>query len=157
MSAMTSDVAQVTGPYLAAACLCERVLEEKDAVLSAIRIVDRIQLQGVAPPGMEPPQMLPVPIQLVALVMLKNGSARGTRRLSLQPRTPAGFKLPGPSIPILLEGDDDRGVNIRLLIQFSAEEEGIYWFDVLLDDEVVTRMPLRVVYQIATTNVPPQL
>jgi len=56
-----------------------------------------------------------------------------------------------------LEGDDDRGVNVRLLIQFTAEEEGIYWFDVLLDDEVVTRMPLRVVYQIATTNVPPQL
>jgi hypothetical protein len=146
-----------SGPYLTAACLCERVLEEKDGVLSAIRIVDRIMLQGVAPPGVEMPPMPPVPIMLVALVTLKNGSARGSRRLSLQPIAPSGFKLPGPSVPLLLEGDDDRGVNVRLVIQFQAQEEGLYWFDVLLDDELLTRMPLRVVYQVVTTNVPPQL
>ena len=126
-------------------------------MLSAIRIVDRIMLQGIAPPGAEVPPMPHVPIQLVALVSFKNGPVRGSRRLSLQPTAPSGFKLPGPSVPLLFGGDDDQGVNVRLLVQFQAQEEGVYWFDVLLDGELVTRMPLRVVYQVVTTNVPPQL
>ena len=30
------------GPYLIAALICQKVLEEKDGVLSAVRIVDRL-------------------------------------------------------------------------------------------------------------------
>jgi hypothetical protein len=152
-----SPTNQSTGPFLTAACLCERVLEEKDGVLSAIRIVDRITAQGIAPPGADVPPMPPIPIQLVALVTFKNGKARGSRRLSLQPRSPSGFKMQGPSVPILFEGDDDGGVNVRLVLQFQAQEEGLYWFDVLLNDVLVSRMPLRVLYQVVTTNLPPQL
>jgi hypothetical protein len=154
---MTLPTSQSSGPYLTAACLCERVLEEKDGVLSAIRMVDRIMVQGVAPPGVELPPMPAIPIQLVVLVSFKNGAARGSRRLSVQPRTPSGFKLAGPAVPLLFEGDDDRGVNLHLTVQLQAQEEGVYWFDVLLDDELITRMPLRVLYQVVTTNLPPQL
>jgi hypothetical protein len=65
--------------------------------------------------------------------------------------------MQGPSVPILFEGDDDGGVNVRLVLQFQAQEEGLYWFDVLLNDVLVSRMPLRVLYQVVTTNLPPQL
>ncbi|HZV52104.1 MAG TPA: hypothetical protein VFD49_20360 [Candidatus Dormibacteraeota bacterium] len=146
-----------TGPYLSSAFLCERVLEEKDGVLSAIRIVDRILVQGQAPPGAEAPPMPSVGIRLIALIALKNGPARGSRRLELIPKAPSGLKLPSVSVPVLLEGDDDRGVNLRLQMNLQAREEGIYWFDVRLDGELLTRMPLRIVYQIVTTTAPPQL
>jgi hypothetical protein len=32
-------------------------------------------------------------------------------------------------------------------MQFGVQIPGVYWFDVKLDDELITRMPLRVVYQ----------
>lgn len=144
------------GPYLTAACFCERVLEEKDGVLSAIRIVDRVMIQGLAQPGAEALPMPPIPISLVALVNLKNGAARGSRRLELNPRSPSGLKLPGVSMPVLLEGEDDRGINLRLQVYLQAQEEGVYWFDVLLDGQQFTRMPLRVVYQVVTTTAPPR-
>jgi hypothetical protein len=37
------------GPYIGAAFLCEKILQEKDGVLSAIRIVDRITHSAVGP------------------------------------------------------------------------------------------------------------
>lgn len=40
-----------TGPYLQAALLCERVMEEKDGVLSVIRIIDRLIHTALGPAG----------------------------------------------------------------------------------------------------------
>lgn len=155
-------------PHLMAAFFCERILEEKDGVLSAIRIVDRITAQaqfahpsGVvvqALPGVAPPEkMPPFPINLIALVAFKAGAAAGTFNLELLPRNPAGMKMPGISFPILVEGGEDRGINVRLQVNFVAETEGLYWFDVLLDGTLVTRIPLRVLYQRISMSQPPQL
>ncbi len=33
-----------SGPYLIAALLCEKVLQEKDGIISVIRMIDRITL-----------------------------------------------------------------------------------------------------------------
>jgi len=38
-----------TGPYLQAALLCERVMQEKDGVLSVIRIIDRVIHTAMGP------------------------------------------------------------------------------------------------------------
>src|ERR1700736_4045097 len=129
-------------PYLAAALICERVLEEKDGANSLIRLVDRImvQAQGQQVPG----EMPVVPISLTAFIAFKSGQARGRFAVTLTPRTPSGFKLAGPTVPLLFEGEGDRGINLRIGLNFQVQEEGLYWFDVLLDDEVLTRMPLRV-------------
>ena len=142
-------------PILAAALLCERVLEEKDGVNSLIRCIDRIvvQAQGQQVPG----QMPSIPVSVWAFISFKSGSARGRFSVTLVPRTPSGFKLAGPTIPLLFEGEDDRGINIKLLVNFQAQDKGLYWFDVVLDDEVISRMPLRLVYQPMSLNQPPQL
>jgi len=145
------------GPYLQTACLCERVLEEKDGVLSAIRIVDRIGIQAQFAPGQPAPAMPAIPVSLWVLISFKAGRARGSYSVRIEPRTPAGLKMPGPTVPVLLEGDDDRGVNLKLNLNFVAQEQGTYWFDVLFEDQLVTRMPLRVIYQPMTMSLPPQL
>lgn len=132
------------GPYLQVAVLCEKVLQEKDGVLSAIRIVDRIVMtaSGVGAPQ----QMPPVPISLTALLVFKSGSARGNHQVKIRPTLPSGRILQEISLPMLLEGDD-RGVNLIANIGLQAREEGLYWFDIVVDDELATRIPLRIVYQ----------
>ena len=37
-------------------------------------------------------------------------------------------------------------------LNLVAEQEGLYWFDVLLDDTLLTRIPFRVIYQRMTTG-----
>ena len=61
------------GPYLSAAFLCEKVLEEKDGVKSAIRIIDRVTRTAVGPnPPME---MEPFQYNIVLLLKFKSGLA----------------------------------------------------------------------------------
>lgn len=143
------------GPYLATACLCERVLVEEDHVLSAIRIVDRVSVSTTMPAGSPTAMRVPVPLPpLVALISIKNGSARGTRHLDLRGTTPTGEPLPNISVPIPLAGDDDQGVQVRVNVVLQVNQGGIFWFDVQLDGELLTRMPLRVDYEILANESP---
>ena len=50
------------------------------------------------------------------------------------------------SFPVLFEGED-RGANLILPTDFEVDEEGLYWFDILVDDRLMTRIPMRVLYQ----------
>ena len=131
------------GPYLAAAVLCEKVLQEKDGVLSAIRLVDRIifTASGTQPPG----QMPKVNIVITALIIFKSGDARGSRTVKVRAIMPSGRVLPDTLLPMFLEGDD-RGASLIANIILEASEEGLYWFEVSCNDEFVTRIPLRLVY-----------
>jgi hypothetical protein len=135
-----------SGPYVQVACFCERVLHERDGVLSAIRIVDRffVPLAGDQPAGFSAP---PFPgIQAVLLVVLKAGRAEGTHPIHIQLERPDGLRQDVASVDVLFERDD-RGVNIALPIGFQPEQQGLHWFDVKIGDVLLTRMSLRVVFQ----------
>lgn len=131
------------GPFLAAAFFCENILEDKDGTLSAIRIVDRVTQQATGPGA--PKDMPPLTVTLWMLVVLRSGKARGRRTISLRPEGPSGRQAPPMELSVHFEGEE-RGQNFRTQIGFVAEDEGLYWFDVLLEDELLTRVPLRVVY-----------
>lgn len=133
-----------SGPFLSMAFFCDRVIEGKDNVLSAIRIVDRWMhvIQG----SEAPKDMPPVAVNLSLLIGFKSGTARGSHTLLVQSEQPSGIKGAALSFPVLFEGED-RGMNLNLQMAFQAEVEGLYWFDVKIDDQLVTRIPLRVVYQ----------
>lgn len=133
-----------TGPYAVTAVICERVLEDKDGVLSLIRVIDRITRTVTGP---NVPEAMPtVRLDYTAVVTLKSGSARGRHTLKIRPEAPSGQQLEPIEVPVFLEGDD-RGVNAILFLGFDLDQEGLYWFDVLVNDELLTRMPLRVIYQ----------
>jgi hypothetical protein len=139
-----------TGPYVQAACFCERALEEKDGVLTLIRIVDRVThtVAGAEAPREMPPFTYPI----MAVIMLKAGQARGRHELSILRQLPSGVKdTEGPTFPVFLESED-RGHNVVLRMEMVFEQEGVYWFEVLLDGELLTRMPLRAVYSRLTTR-----
>ena len=132
------------GPYLHAALLCERVLEEKDSVKSAIRIIDRVIRTAAGPSP--PTEMEPFDYELTLFVAFKSGWARGPRELRI-----AGVKPSGDSTPLFqgmlhFEGEEDRGVDLVARMRMRIAEAGIHWFEVDLEGVRVTRMPLRIVY-----------
>jgi len=129
------------GPYVTAAMICERVLTEQDGALSAIRIIDRVFFITDSDGTPLQPQQ---PITFV--LMFKSGSARGTVNVQLRAEKPSGEQAPVAEANLLMEGED-RGANLVLSAGFEPDQQGLYWYDVLVEGEVVTRMPLRAVYQ----------
>ncbi len=125
---------------MAAALFCEKVLREVDGVLSVIRIVDRWTVTG-------PTEQMPVSVIQTNLVLIaKSGMHRGSSNISVSPVSPSGVKMPALSFPVLFEGDDDRGIGIAAAMGFPAQEPGVYWFEVSIDEQLITRIPLRVIY-----------
>lgn len=132
------------GPYVQAAVLCEKVLQEKDGVLSIIRIIDTINITAS---GMTAPDEMPAgQINLPAVVSLKAGMLTGKYEIEIVPVTPSGKKMHGVTVSAYFEGND-RGVNVVLNMNLLVKEEGVFWFEVSVHDQLLTRIPLRVVYQ----------
>lgn len=110
-----------SGPYLVAALLCEKVLQEKDGTISVIRMIDRITLTVNT---LDLPETIPSTIiNLSALISLKSGSARGKGIVKLRVETPSGLKLLDQLLPVLFEGDD-RGVNLIVAFNMVIDQEG---------------------------------
>ena len=89
------------------------------------------------------------------VIILKAGHMRGTATVKIRPLSPSKKEMPSIEIPILFEGEE-RGVNIVLPVVMGVQESGLYWFDVFVDDQLFTRIPLRVVYQRAPGISAPQ-
>jgi hypothetical protein len=131
-------------PYISVAALCEHVLDEKDDVLSAIRLVDRgnVKAQGDNPPE----QMPPITTSITALLSFKSGPAIGKRTITLRMINPSGDAGDtNVSLPVVFEGGK-QGINIVVSLTLRIKEEGLYWIDVLVDDEMITRIPYEINY-----------
>ena len=132
------------GPYLEAALLCEKVLQELDGVKSVIRIVDRVTRQLFGPTI--PMEMEPFEHELFLFVRFKSGSARGPMSLQVKMIKPSG-ESPAPFMStIIFEGEEDRGVDIVMGMKIKFDQTGLYWFLVGLGEVIVTRIPLRITY-----------
>ena len=142
-----SEEQEYGGPYLQTAVFCERILKEGDGVVSLIRLVDRVMIQASGP---DPPEkMPPTRLSFWGYLAFKSGFAKGSFTVTVRANGPSGQKLPPVMLPMFLEGDD-RGAGLGFQLNLEAQEDGLYWFDVLIGDRLITRMPLRIVYQRAT-------
>jgi Family of unknown function (DUF6941) len=138
---MSPEHDSVSGPFVSIACICQTPLQEGNGILSIIRVVDRIPIVGTTP------QMQPQPLQnLVLVVVLRSGGLQETHTIKIRPLGPSGTELPATEASVLFEGQD-RGPAIILPVSLVATEEGLYWFDVYLEQQLLTRIPLRVIYQ----------
>lgn len=134
------------GPYLIAATLCERAIQDRDGVLTLVRVVDKITGTIAGPGPAVPDTMPPVPVNLTLVIILKGGRAQGRFRVTLRPEAPSGQRLSEAEIPVSFTGAPDAGANVLFGINMMATEEGLYWFDVSLDGQLLTRTPLRIEY-----------
>ncbi|MEO7270387.1 MAG: hypothetical protein ABIX28_05585 [Vicinamibacterales bacterium] len=125
-------------PFVQTACVCEKVLVESDGVPSLIRIVDTytVELPMELPPGYK------TATDLTVFVSLKSGDVVGEHEIGLRLNGPDGKARPVRRWPVRLNGQE-HGANVRIAFTLTSPEYGLYWFDVLWGDEVLTRVPFR--------------
>lgn len=137
------------GPYVQIAGFCERILREADGVLSLIRMVDVVTHTENRPDAPEEMPAFHYPLTLV--LTLKSGEARGRHDISITPVQPGGESLGTITASIRLEGEG-RGANIVSPIDLPYTQEGLYWFDIHLGQDILTRIPLEVRYSRLVTG-----
>jgi hypothetical protein len=133
------------GPYLALATFCDDVIQANDGTLSVIRIIDSITAvaSGPAPPK----DMPPFSVKTKLVVSFRTGEARARMTLAVRVEDPSGQRRPfGTPQSLTFPGPSHGAVNMIVEAQVGFDLEGLYWFDVLLDDHLVTRVALRAVY-----------
>ena len=131
------------GPLVQVAAFCENVIEGKDGTISLIRIIDRMM---VTAQGSEAPKdMPPVTRLLMAVVTLKAGAAAGRQDVRIVMEKPSTEQTELWTASMLAEGPD-RGQNFVVRLHVTFDQEGLYWFHVLADEEILTSMPFRLVY-----------
>src|SRR5882757_2438042 len=97
-------------PFVSAATVCERVLHEKDNVLSVIRMVDTFFIETPPQPVGEPaPVLVVLGLQLTLLISLKAGDVpSGSYPVQLALRKPTGETkiLPNDWMVVFAEGPE---------------------------------------------------
>lgn len=131
------------GPFLAMAVFCDSVIEGKDGPLSIIRIVDTANV--AIPPDTKHPFRIPINITLIT--GFRAGVAKGTYSLKLEVETPTNKTSVIGETPISFQGPAEQGANVISNLELQIQDEGVYWFNIYLEDEFMTRVPLRVAYQ----------
>jgi len=129
-------------PYVTVAVLCEKVLQEKDESLSIMRMVDKLQYRVDVSPGL-PKDIKPI-VYIQGLVSVKSGPATGEHVIRVVIERPKGDRKEIFSHPVKLLGGD-QGQNIILNLGLGVEQDGLYWFDIVFDEDVLTRIPLMVI------------
>lgn len=133
------------GPHVQVATFCEKVLIEQDGVLSVIRAIDRFMLSGNVAAGAPPELPEGGILQATLLIVLRSGDAQGRHPVVIRAQQPSGMYLPDQSFDATFERDE-RSVNLILNMALPIVE-GLYWFEVLVSETLLTRVPLRIMYQ----------
>jgi hypothetical protein len=129
-------------PYVTAALLCEKVLQEKDESITLVRVIDRLQYQVQSVGTILPAGIKPI-VPLEGFVSIKSGPIIGDHTIKVVVERPNGERKDALTFPVKFLGAD-QGQNIILKIGLGVDVDGLYWFDVLLDEDVLTRIPLVV-------------
>ena len=140
------------GPFLTVATFCELVIEDKAGVLSLIRIVDRMHVSASGPTA--PEEMPPTSLNWFLVMNFKSGDARGSHPVKIEPELPSGLRLAPLILSAHFEGGN-RGQNIISRLNLKLEMPGVYWFRIYVDDQLVTQIPVEVIYSRTVTPQPP--
>jgi hypothetical protein len=122
---------------------CERVLQEIDGVLTAVRIVELLQLH--LPEGIEIEKQV-VPITILVIGKFDLTSSGKNRVVQLQITRPNGevTKVGEPHDVAPQSKSDDIPPGFNLIAGFGiiAKQLGLHWVSCLIDEEEVARIPI---------------
>lgn len=133
------------GPYVTAALLCERVMEEKDRVLTAFRIMDSTII--TLPPGTPddfPSETNRIPVNFDSLVSLKTGKSPGEHMVRIDMISPSGKRSESETRIVNLPEEEHGGANLISHHTLTIMQGGLFYFEVFVDSEVATRIPFRI-------------
>jgi hypothetical protein len=130
-------------PYLKLGTICERVLEEKDGVLSLIRLWDTFTITIT---GKEPPDQLPSGAKLLTIIMSWVGGL-GSHEAAFNVISPDGETQRSPRSWSFTLNAINQGHNIIVTLPVGIIKEGVYWIEFILNDQVRSRVPFHIIYQ----------
>lgn len=141
-------------PFVALACLCEKVLSEKDKVLSLVRVIDIFYIPQ------EPKDLPESPkpgILFYVVVSLRCVDLSGTYKFSVKIRRPDG------TTGSLLEPQDVkvdqplRNINMIFQMGTAITPLGLYFIDVLWNGRKLTSIPFRLLDESERPATDPQV
>lgn len=125
-------------PFVQVACVCEKVLIEPDSVASLIRIVDTYFMNPIE--GLPPD--IGIKTDLSVFISLKSGDLVGEFQIGMRLRGPDGAPAKTLTWPVAFNGGE-HGVNAKIALTLLGQKFGLYWFDVLWGDELLTSIPFQ--------------
>jgi len=102
------------GPFVKAALFCEKVIEEKDGVMTFVRIIDKLMQTAMGPAV--PETLPPINHAMTCIVMLNPGDAVGRHDFLVAVEPPSGFGRPGENHDHQDRDADDFRSRGRLLV-----------------------------------------
>lgn len=158
-SRLSRDEESRRGPWINVAAVCERFLEEKDNVLTLVRVVDQVavSLYGITADGqrvpLEPGQVpnevmeqLPTPPTRLALVVMLRGAGPGQRaQVRVDTEDPQGQRRLVSEEDVSFAAPTG-GYNLLVRMDLVFTHPGVHWFDIFCDGRLLSRIPLEVVF-----------
>jgi hypothetical protein len=87
------------------------------------------------------------------VITLRSGDARGSHPVKIVPQLPSGETLSPVTLSVHLEGEN-KGQNLLTRMNMPLSIPGIYWFQIYFDDQLITKVPLEVIYSRIVTPGP---
>ena len=131
------------GPYLQMAVLCERVQIEPDGSASILHVTDQVAIRPDAGSGNWP--MAKQVVTLALALSFNSGGSHVRHTVRVRPSEEVAA-APDRELELDFSGTNRTG-NFVLPLELEIASEGLYWFDVFLDDALVTRVPLHVRFE----------
>ncbi|HMH51480.1 MAG TPA: hypothetical protein VK548_14680 [Candidatus Acidoferrum sp.] len=125
------------------ATMCELALIEKDNVLSAIRMIDTLYVASQPNINLGPDETLGVRVTL--LISLKSGDVVGDREIRIVLRRPTGTTTEIHRSTLNF-GGGEHGQNLRIFTVMETTEPGLFWFDVMEAENVLTSIPFKLIH-----------
>jgi len=88
---------------------------------------------------------------LTFAIMLVSGRAKGTEEVRLERESPNGQRERLWSGSVHFEGED-RGQNLVINTIANFEQQGLYWFDIYVGDQLLSKIPFRLIYLRSTAG-----
>ncbi len=138
-------------PYLQIAVFCEKVLRETDSVVSLIRVVDKVIHTRRGPSA---PEIMPeMAVQLTGMLAFKSTVA-AEHDLRVEMIAPSGRRLGDPqTLKLKFDGPAaPYGVMLDVTLGIESAETGTHWWEIYMDDALLTRVPLSIEYRREVTT-----
>ncbi len=132
------------GPYLLMAVLCQRADQDQYGSFNVINVLEQLVVGSDDPDA--PVEFPGFRLEAQLVVSLASGERLGDGTITIEPTDPALNRLEAVSQDVRFSGEDHR-VTIVSNVSLDVEHTGVYWFNILLDSEILSRVPLRIGYQ----------
>lgn len=131
-------------PYVVGAMLANQVLIEKDNTVSAIRIIDRFQVDGlidIVEPNDVDVSNVPAPVQIAFtfLAMFKGFATAGEHTIATRPYDSTGEPMSEPRLSKVFAKGAMLGGNLYMPAEIWVSLPGVHTIRVFYEDRELTR------------------